>query len=93
MSLLTLFRQEEKVAPRATESLEDVLIELSKWGKPRIGQYGIDGKWHCSIEVRVNATGISFEAQSSFKHETPMEAAIECRKNLHDAVRVIGGAP
>jgi hypothetical protein len=79
--------------PRATvESLEDVLLELAKWGRPRVGQYGDDGTWHCSVDVNVAPTGVKFEAKSDFKQPTPLAAAIQCRENLLAAVKAIGGA-
>ena len=81
----------ERAATQA-ESLEDVLMELSKWGYPRVGMYGSDGTWHCSIEVNVTATGVKFEARSDFKQLTPLAAALMCRQNLRDAVKSIGGA-
>ena len=78
---------------RATdaESLEDILMGLAKWGQPRVGIYGSDGLWHCCVEVNVTPVGVKFEAKSSFKCKTPIDAALECRKNLLEAVKAIGG--
>lgn len=75
------------------ESLEDILMELAKWGQPRVGIYGSDGLWHCCIEVNVTAVGIKCkcEAESSYDCKTPIEAALECRKNLLEAVNTLGG--
>ena len=103
MSLLSLFNPkavatptetpEAPGTPRATgETLEDILLELAKWGQPRVGQYGTDGTWHCSVEVNVTPVGVKFEAKSDFKKPTPLAAAIECRENLQAAVKAIGGA-
>jgi hypothetical protein len=101
MSLLTMFKTPSlaEPAPAArdaaapdTETLEDVLLDLAKWGQPRVGIYGMDGLWHCNIEVNVTPVGVKFEAKSGFKCKTPIEAALECRKNLQDAVKAIGGA-
>lgn len=87
-------RPTPRYAPETSESLEDVLLELSKWGRARVGQYGSNHSgWHCSVEVNVTPVGVKFEAKSeSFDHPTPTEAAISCRKNLLNAVKVIGGA-
>ena len=102
MSLLAMFKSNSVAEPAAparfdaapaTETLEDVLQDLAKWGRPRVGQYGSNHSgWHCNVEVRVTPVGVSFEAKSDFKHETPLEAAIVCRQNLRDAVKAIGGA-
>lgn len=103
MSFMSLFLRREpapsiidqaksELATATSESLEDVLIELSKWGRPRIGQFSIDGTWCCSIKVNVTATGVTFEARSDFKQPTPLDAALMCRQNLRDTVKAIGGA-
>ena len=100
MSLLNIFkpspvleRSPEPVPPQPMgETLEDVLLELAKWGRPRVGQYGDDGTWHCGVDVNVAPTGIKFEAKSDFNQKTPLEAALQCRKNLLAAVKAIGGA-
>lgn len=83
------FPQQPKAVPQ--ESLEDVLVDLAKWGRPRLGQYGDDGAWHCSVDVNVAPTGVKFEAKSDFKRKTPLEAALQCRDNLRGAVKAIGG--
>lgn len=102
MSLLDLIRPKAPASdvaqpaatPRADgETLEDVLLELAKWGQPRLGQYGSNHNgWHCSIEVNVTPVGVKFEAKSDFRLPTPLAAAIECRENLRAAVKAIGGA-
>jgi hypothetical protein len=81
----------ETPAP-AGESLEDVLMQLAKWGSPRVGQYSSDGTWHCHVEVNVTPVGVKFEAKSDFKQPTPLAAALQCRANLLAAVKAIGGA-
>lgn len=86
----------ERPTPRSEpqgESLEDVLLDLARWGQPRLGQYGSNHNgWHCSVEVNVTPVGVKFEARSEFRHATPVEAATACRDNLRDAVKAIGGA-
>ena len=100
MSLLTIFKTKElavarepaKTAAPAGETLEDVLLELAKWGKPRVGQYGCDGTWNCGLEVNITPIGAKFEVRSDFKQTTPLAAALQCRENLREAVKKIGGA-
>lgn len=78
-------------AAQQGENLEDILVGLSKWGSPRIGQYGNDGTWHCCVEVNVTPVGVKFEAKSDFKQMTPLAAAKQCRDNLMAAVKSLGG--
>lgn len=75
----------------AGESLEDVLLELTKWGTPRVQSFD-DGTWYCCVNVKVTPVGVTFEAKSDFKQKTPLDAAIQCRENLRAAVKAIGGA-
>lgn len=99
MSMINLFKRSPELAtgtehptPRYEsqgESLEDILLELAKWGKPSLGMFGSAEGWHC--EVNVTPVGVKFEAKSDFKQKTPLEAALMCRKNLLEAVKVIGG--
>jgi hypothetical protein len=99
MNPLNLFRPKEpavvgeptQAGRPSVETLEDVLMQLAKWGRPRVGQYGDDGTWHCGVDVNVAPTGIKFEAKSDFNQKTPLEAALQCRKNLLAAVKAIGG--
>ncbi len=96
MNPLSLFRgglvgactQPEAAAQQ--ESLEDVLLDLARWGQPRVGQYSRDGTWHCHIEVNVSPVGVKFEAKSDFQQKTPLAAALMCRKHLLDAIKTIG---
>ena len=100
MSLLNIFkpgpvleRSPEPAPPQSIgESLEDVLLELAKWGKPRVGQYGSDETWNCNLEVSITPIGAKFEVRSDFKQTTPLAAALQCRENLREAVKTIGGA-
>ena len=97
MNLLSMFKNKSEELESATsaapsdETLEAVLVELSKWGQPRVGQYGNDGNWHCCVEVNVTPVGVKFEAKSDFKQKTPLDAAKQCRKNLLAAVNSIKG--
>lgn len=95
MNLLSMFKNKPEeleaptLAPTGDESLEDVLIDLAKWGKPRVGQYGSDGTWHCSVEVSITPIGAKFEVRSDFERKSPLDAAKQCRKNLLVAVNSI----
>lgn len=100
MTLLSLLKPKDVAAPSAPsdaaikpeETLEAVLLELAKWGKPRVGQYGNDGTWNCNLEVSITPIGAKFEVRSDFKQTSPLAAALQCRENLREAVKTIGGA-
>jgi hypothetical protein len=91
MTLLTIFKNNkvEAAATPESDSLEDILLELEKWGKPSLFKSRYDNVWYCTTEVNVTPTGVSFEAKST-ACKTPKIAALECRKNLRDAVKMIG---
>lgn len=78
--------------PRATgETLEDVLLELAKWGKPRVSMPGGQG-WYSCVDVSITPTGAKFEVASDFSMATPLAAALQCRERLMASVKAIGGA-
>ena len=80
--------------PRATvESLEDVLLELAKWGNPRVSMPSTSSKgWYSCIDVNITPTGAKFEVASDFGMATPLAAALQCRERLMASVKAIGGA-
>lgn len=73
-----------------TESLEDVLLELSKWGQPRVSQFK-DGEWACTVDANITPLGAKFEVRSDFSCKTPTQAALQCRERLLASIKIIGG--
>jgi hypothetical protein len=67
-------------------TLEELLIELSTYGKPRVGMYSEDGTWHCNIEMNTNTVGAEFKCSSDFKQPTPTVAAKQCLERVLKAV-------
>jgi hypothetical protein len=67
-------------------SLEELLIELLQYGQPRVGVYGSDGKWSCSVEMNTNTVGADFKCRSEHDHATPTEAAKVCLERVLKAV-------
>jgi hypothetical protein len=67
-------------------SLEELLLELKNYGKPRVGIYGSDELWHCTVEMNTNTVGADFKCSSSFDHPTPVSAAKECLERVLKAV-------
>lgn len=102
MSLLTMFKpktsavvselaETPQAAAPAGESLEDVLLELAKWGCPYLHCHR-DGEWSARVDANITPLGAKFEVRSEFTHKTPMTAALQCRERLLAAVKTIGGA-
>lgn len=100
MSLLSLFKTTSLAEPapatnaavaQETETLEDVLLELAKWGKPRVTMPSDKG-WYSTVEVNITPIGAKFDVASEFGMATPLAAALQCRERLLAAVKAIGGA-
>lgn len=64
--------------------MEDILIELAKWGAPSMFQFD-DGRWRMRVNMRVNATGVLFEVVAVA--ETPTKAAQECLDRVNKVVQ------
>lgn len=81
---------DEQQARATKEDLQSIMLDLARYGQPRVGMYS-DRGWHCSIDVCITPIGAKFEARSEFTHATPSEAAIVCRQRLTEAIRSLGG--
>jgi hypothetical protein len=66
-------------------TLEELLMELTQYGQPRVGMYSNDG-WFCSIEMNTNTVGADFKCSSDFKMPTPTAAAKQCLERVLKAV-------
>jgi len=67
--------------------LEHCLLELSLFGKPRLGVFNDQMLWNCSIEMFVTGQGICFEVKSDFTHKTPLSAVKECMSRVYNALK------
>ena len=67
-----------------TASLEELLIHLCKWGKPRLAR--MSKGWYCVLEVFVTPAGVSFDVKTEFDHKTPHDAACQCYDRLLKAI-------
>ncbi len=68
-------------------SLEDLLLQLDKYGKPHV--FRSDRGWHVSVEMSVMGAGIRFEVKSEFNHATPSIAAKVCVERVYLAIKKI----
>lgn len=99
MNPLSIFRTTpatDASPPQPAEALQEdllqtVLLDLSRFGKPRVGQYGDDNSWYCSIEANISPIGAKFAVNSDWKQRTPLDAALQCRDRLKDAIKALGG--
>ena len=71
-----------------TASLEELLIELAKYGNPRVSK--TDSGWYSRIEVFVTGTGTEFTVMSEYKHSTPNSAVATCYSRLVKALKELG---
>lgn len=74
---------------RPTDALLDILLELERFGKPRVGFY-IAG-WACTVECNITPLGAKFEVSSDYGLKNPLIAAQQCLERTRAAVLSIGG--
>ena len=68
-------------------SIEECLLELRKYGHPRIT--GHKNGWFAKIEVFVTGKGVQFEVESEWKSSDPKAAINQCHARLIEAMRKI----
>lgn len=84
------FLQRTEVVGTGELVLEHRLNEMARYGKVFL-MLSDNNKWHCSINVYVNAVGAKFEVGSEHgKHTSPSSAAVECHTRMLDAINNIG---
>ena len=74
-------KKAEDAPPLASESLESLLQEICKFGRPNLYQFK-DGAWECSVDVWVNPVGAQFKVRSEMFCKTPKDAAIQARDRV-----------
>ena len=72
-------------------TLEELLLFLTRFGKPRCGMFGTG--WSCQVEMHVVSVGTSFEVKSDFGMETPLAAAKQCAERLIETLTKLGVKP
>lgn len=67
--------------------MEETLMELARWGKPMVSQFS-DGSWYVTVDMRVNATGVSFEVKARGDDQSvpPSVVAKECLARVNKVV-------
>lgn len=72
-------------AYKSNISVEDILLELSRWGYPRLSKQKTG--WYCKIEVTVTPKGVDFEVGSEFGLHNMQIAVEQCLERLKTAVK------
>jgi hypothetical protein len=75
----------DTIAISQREDLNDLLLEMCRYGKPRVVL--ITEGWYCSINMHTTTTGTDFTISSDFYHATPIAAAKQCYERIVAAVK------
>ena len=85
--MLALLRKESPSATPVHEDLQELIVYMVRYGKPRIS-YITDG-WYCKVEMNTNTKGTQFDIASEFSHATPLAAAKECHERIVNALKTL----
>ncbi len=86
MSQLTRYSPSETITLlQQASSVEMMLIQLCRVGKPRISR--IDNSWVCAVDMHVAAAGTEFKIRSEFDCETPFKAAQQCTERVVETLK------
>lgn len=85
--MLALLRKESPSATPVHEDLQELIMYMVRYGKPRIS-YITDG-WYCKVEMNTNTKGTQFDIASEFSHPTPLSAAKECHERIVNALKTL----
>lgn len=72
-------------------TLEWLLDEMSKFGRPRLSRMD-DGNWHAAVELNVTGSGVDFKIRSDFRHPTHLEAATVCYERMCESLTLLVAA-
>ena len=70
--------------PLHKKDLEALLQDFLNYGEPWL--HVSNGKWRCNIEMHVMSKGAQFEVKSELQ-DTPINAVIECRARMLNALK------
>lgn len=71
------------------ESTEDMLLELARFGRPSLMQHS-DGTWGCSVDVKVNSTGVDFKVRADHNHKNMRASVRQCLERLRKSLSDLG---
>jgi len=78
---------DNKINNFINNDLEELLLNLTKYGKPRLNYMGKG--WFAVIDIYVNVIGAELEIKSEFDHKTPKEAVIVLINRLNETIEKI----
>lgn len=79
-----MFPKLAKKPSQTINDIEGVLLELTKYGEPRVSYMARHG-FYARIEVFVTGKGTSFDVQSRY-FKNPTDAVIECYERLKQSI-------
>lgn len=74
----------EGLAGYPNQSVEEILDNLCRFGRPRLNR--MDDGWVCSCEMHVAAAGATFTVRSEFDHKTQLGAVRQCAERVVKAI-------
>jgi len=97
MSILTIFKSEPENEESKPQDLEQILLELKRYGTPRLVSFtpwslSPNPGWHCYVEMNVAVNGGKMEIGSELHCKSPSEAAKQCQERVLAALKTMGGA-
>lgn len=85
--MLSLLKKPEPEATKLVEDLQELMIYLIRYGKPRVSY--LDGGWYCKVEMNTNTKGTQFDVASDFGNPTPIAAAKQCHERIVNAMKAL----
>ena len=70
--------------------MEDELIDLCRYGKPRISL--MSNGWLCTVDMHVASNGTSFEIKSDYDCKKPSEAIRQTKERIIETLKMYESA-
>lgn len=88
MSVLTVAPKLERASLAASMSLDELLIDMRRYGLPSVSMPSKDG-WHASVAMHTNALGAEFKIRSEFSMSSAIAAVRQCHDRMRDALATL----
>jgi len=82
-----MLREHKQPEAALEATLEECLIALCKYGRPRLSRHK-DG-WYAEIEMHVPSEGVSFSIKTSFDEKTPSSAVSLLLSRVHETIKEV----
>lgn len=71
--------------------LNERLVELNRYGHPRVSHHG--NGWFASVELFISSEGTNVDVKSEFGHPTPDSAVTQLEQRLRAMLRDLQSLP